>query len=231
MKQLDLLEASLVCFRATLGDVALTLAAYLAIALAACDVRWALRPTAVRLAAFTAIGIGATILLELHAIGSGRWVYGDAMPACPCWESVCCRSCSGSSCRRFPSSRSAGSTRGWPAPGEDDSEKPLALIRRGRPPSAAAWGAGRVAVRTGVARFVEPVDEVGLVVDRERGVAIVEDIPIGDAKAPESEFGHGDFAARERRVERPGEAAHGAIVEEEENLRAARPQRRRSPPP
>lgn len=83
MRQLALLEASLACFRAALGDVALTLAAYLAVALAARDVRWALRPTAVRLAAFTAIGIGATILLELHAIGSGRWVYGDAMPRLP----------------------------------------------------------------------------------------------------------------------------------------------------
>lgn len=83
MKQLALEEALFVCLRATLGDVVLALAAYLGVALATHDLRWALRPSGGRLAAFTALGIGATILLELHAIGTGRWVYDDSMPRLP----------------------------------------------------------------------------------------------------------------------------------------------------
>lgn len=83
MGQLAFEEAFLACLRATLGDVVLALAAYLAVALATQDLLWALRPGVARLAAFSALGIGATIILELHATGSGRWVYGDSMPRLP----------------------------------------------------------------------------------------------------------------------------------------------------
>ena len=83
MEQLAFEEGLFACLRAALGDVVLTLAAYLIVAWATHDLRWALRPAGRRLAAFTALGIGATILLELHALGTGRWVYDDSMPRLP----------------------------------------------------------------------------------------------------------------------------------------------------
>lgn len=42
-----------------------------------------MRPGVARLVAFSALGLGATIILELQSIGTGRWVYGDSMPRLP----------------------------------------------------------------------------------------------------------------------------------------------------
>lgn len=83
MRELSFAQAFLVCLRATFGDVVLGSAAYLVIALASQNLRWGSQPGGGRLAAFSLVGVAATIALELHATGTGRWIYADSMPRLP----------------------------------------------------------------------------------------------------------------------------------------------------
>ena len=76
-------DALIVCTRAALGDVVLTVGAYLAVAVIACDVRWGHRPAIGQLLAFCLLGIAATIVLEIHAIRTARWTYAESMPRVP----------------------------------------------------------------------------------------------------------------------------------------------------
>lgn len=72
------------CLQATLGDVAIALAAFWGTAALARSRRWFLMPRLGDMAAFLAIGIAITIGLEyLHTEITDRWAYGDQMPVLP----------------------------------------------------------------------------------------------------------------------------------------------------
>lgn len=76
-------DALIVCTRATLGDVAVSLGAYLVVGAMARGLRWGHRPATGQLLAFWLLGIAATIILELHAIRTARWTYAESMPRVP----------------------------------------------------------------------------------------------------------------------------------------------------
>lgn len=77
-------QAILVCGRATLGDVVITLIAFWAVATSVHTRAWVLRPTAGQLTGFVAVGILITVLMEWLATQFlQRWTYADAMPVIP----------------------------------------------------------------------------------------------------------------------------------------------------
>ena len=81
MAGLPFWTASLLCFRASICDVAITLAAFFAAAAVAKRVAWPLdgvraAPTVVYLMA----GLAMTIVIEFLALRSGRWSYARDMP-------------------------------------------------------------------------------------------------------------------------------------------------------
>lgn len=79
--------AVLACGRATLGDVLVALVAFWAGALAAGSRGWVVAPTRRRVAAFVAVGVLITIMMERLVTGPlGRWAYADAMPVLPVLE-------------------------------------------------------------------------------------------------------------------------------------------------
>lgn len=76
-------EAVKVCTAATLGDAAIAVVAFRAVA-AAAGTRWILRPTAGRIAGFVAVGVAITVVAERLATGPlERWGYAEAMPIVP----------------------------------------------------------------------------------------------------------------------------------------------------
>ena len=76
--------AILVCGRATLGDVAIALAAFWTVAVVVGARRWVLAPTRGRVAAFVAVGVSITIVMERLATGPlERWAYAERMPIVP----------------------------------------------------------------------------------------------------------------------------------------------------
>jgi hypothetical protein len=75
--------ATLFCLSATIGDVAIALAAFVAAALAQGSRGWFLVPSRHALLAYLLVGIVATVLFELHAIAQGRWAYSAMMPIVP----------------------------------------------------------------------------------------------------------------------------------------------------
>lgn len=75
--------ATLFCLRATIGDVAIGVGAFCTAALMQRDRGWFLSPTRPGLLAFLAVGVAATIGLELNAIARGRWSYSALMPVIP----------------------------------------------------------------------------------------------------------------------------------------------------
>ncbi|MFT4582583.1 MAG: hypothetical protein ACI915_002973 [Gammaproteobacteria bacterium] len=78
------LDGVIICTQATFGDVAITLAAYLAVTLAAKDRYWAIRLTTARVAGFLVIGLAITVVLEWLATKVfDRWQYADAMWTVP----------------------------------------------------------------------------------------------------------------------------------------------------
>lgn len=83
MQAMPFAQALRACVRATFGDVALGLGSYLVVAACMRDARWAASPRALSLAALSALGVLATIGLEMHAIANGRWAYAEAMPRLP----------------------------------------------------------------------------------------------------------------------------------------------------
>ena len=77
-------QAILVCGRATLGDVAIALVGFWAVAGAAHTRSWMLRPTAGQLTGFVAVGVLITILMEWLATQVlHRWTNAEAMPVIP----------------------------------------------------------------------------------------------------------------------------------------------------
>ena len=75
--------ATLMCLKATLGDVIITLVAMSLAGLAARDRGWFLGPNIPSLGTYLGVGLGSTIALELHALRTGRWVYSALMPTVP----------------------------------------------------------------------------------------------------------------------------------------------------
>lgn len=73
----------LAMFAATLGDLALTLIAYAAVAVLH-GRRWPLRRWRWRLVAtLEGVALALAISVELYALSTGRWVYTDAAPRVP----------------------------------------------------------------------------------------------------------------------------------------------------
>lgn len=72
--------ATLFCLRATIGDVAIGVAAFCAAALVQRSRGWFLEPTTVAVVAFVGVGVLATVALELHAFAQDRWSYSAVMP-------------------------------------------------------------------------------------------------------------------------------------------------------
>lgn len=75
--------ATLLCVRATLGDVVIGIACFSAVSLAWRDRGWFLAPHRAMLALYVGLGVLATLVLEMHALGTGRWAYAAAMPVLP----------------------------------------------------------------------------------------------------------------------------------------------------
>lgn len=74
-------RATWTCLEATLGDVALALAAYAAAAAVARSARWLRRARGAPLGVYLAAGLGATLIVEWLSVHRwSRWSYGAAMP-------------------------------------------------------------------------------------------------------------------------------------------------------
>ncbi len=73
-----------ICLRASLGDVAITVISYLIAAGIARDIAWLIRSPKLRffapLAAWLTSGLLITVWLEHEALATGRWAYGRLMP-------------------------------------------------------------------------------------------------------------------------------------------------------
>lgn len=78
-------QAVLVCARATVGDVEISLVAFwLVAAFAASGRRWVLRPGRRQIAIFVAAGVVVTVVLEMAATRVWhRWAYSRLMPVLP----------------------------------------------------------------------------------------------------------------------------------------------------
>ncbi len=76
--------ATLFCLQATVGDVAITLAAYWAVAAAMRGRGWFIDPGTMGVLLFLGVGLAITIVLELHAVyWAQRWAYSATMPVVP----------------------------------------------------------------------------------------------------------------------------------------------------
>lgn len=77
-------DGVIMCIRAAMGDAVISLFAFWLVAVTARSRGWIQRPSVVTLAAFVAVGLVATVVLEYWAtrIG-GRWEYAEAMPRLP----------------------------------------------------------------------------------------------------------------------------------------------------
>lgn len=81
MKGLPAWSATRLCFRATLGDVAITAVAFLAAALLEESPLWPLHLTTRRgWLAFLLVGLTFTIAIEIWATQHQRWIYDATMP-------------------------------------------------------------------------------------------------------------------------------------------------------
>lgn len=81
MKGLSLARATSLCARAALGDLALTVVCYGAVAVVRGNRAWLLSPNGASIAAYLALGIAATAALEVDAVyHAGRWSYASNMP-------------------------------------------------------------------------------------------------------------------------------------------------------
>jgi hypothetical protein len=77
-------EAVLFCSRATIGDAAIAVISFWAVAGHSRSRAWILRPTPFEVAGFVAAGVGITIMLEWLATEIlNRWRYAEAMPTLP----------------------------------------------------------------------------------------------------------------------------------------------------
>lgn len=81
MAGLPFWTATLLCFRAAVGDLAITLLAFFAAAAAVRTVAWPVRHLTMRaVAVYLSVGLAITIVVEIDALRSGRWAYAADMP-------------------------------------------------------------------------------------------------------------------------------------------------------
>lgn len=77
-------QATLVCLKATFGDIGIALAAFSAGALLDRNVAWFLQPSAGAFVAYMAMGVLFTTVFEWHAVyWANRWAYSNLMPVVP----------------------------------------------------------------------------------------------------------------------------------------------------
>lgn len=77
-------QATLICLKATLGDVGIALASFAAASWWDRSVTWFVRLSNGALAAYLATGVLITITFEWYAIYmAGRWSYSELMPVVP----------------------------------------------------------------------------------------------------------------------------------------------------
>lgn len=81
MAGLAAMDASWRCLRAAFGDALIVVAAYLGAAATARRPFWPLRSRFT--AVFLGLAIALSLILEVHAIASGRWAYATSMPRVP----------------------------------------------------------------------------------------------------------------------------------------------------
>lgn len=72
------------CTLATVGDVGISLTAFITVAVIAKSRRWILQPNCWQIGIFISVGIVITIIFEALATGVlNRWKYSDVMPTLP----------------------------------------------------------------------------------------------------------------------------------------------------
>ena len=79
-------QATMACSRATLGDAAIMLVAYWAVAAARRNRTWIAKPDTAGVALFASVGLLATVLIERLALAGlwlHSWTYSAAMPVVP----------------------------------------------------------------------------------------------------------------------------------------------------
>jgi len=77
-------QATLVCLKATFGDVWIALASFAVGAWREKSWRWFVNPSCAALAVYLATGVLITIAFEWHALyWADRWSYSDLMPLVP----------------------------------------------------------------------------------------------------------------------------------------------------
>lgn len=77
-------HATLVCLKATFGDVGIALASFAAGAVSDKRWTWFVNPSRRALAAYLATGVLITIVFEWYAVyWAGRWAYSELMPLVP----------------------------------------------------------------------------------------------------------------------------------------------------
>lgn len=82
MDPLSFWHATLLCARATLGDVVITAVAFAIAAVAARSLHWPAEnnPSLLPFAIFIATGLAVTVAYEIHALAAGEWSYAETMP-------------------------------------------------------------------------------------------------------------------------------------------------------
>ena len=75
-----------VCTRAAAGDALIAVLAFLVVAAGARSRGWILRPSWRTVAAYVAVGLAVTAVIERVSTAWGRWTYGEAMPIVPVLE-------------------------------------------------------------------------------------------------------------------------------------------------
>ena len=81
MAELSFWTGTLVCLRATFGDLVITLASFFAVAAMVRTVAWPVRRlTATSLVLYLSLGLGITIVIEIIALRNDRWSYAADMP-------------------------------------------------------------------------------------------------------------------------------------------------------
>jgi hypothetical protein len=81
MQNLPFWHATLLCFRATLGDLVVTAVAFAIAAVIVKDRTWPVRgQVIIGTMAFIAVGVAITVAYEIFALSSGKWHYDERMP-------------------------------------------------------------------------------------------------------------------------------------------------------
>ena len=84
MEPLSHFEGILICLRATLGDLAMVLAAFWVTCIVTGTRRWHVRPEAWAIAVWLVSGLLMTVIIEFLSTGIlDRWTYAAAMPRLP----------------------------------------------------------------------------------------------------------------------------------------------------